>query len=83
MIEVVRPMAIKGHSDFQLRLGRAYREGRGVPKDIEQALKWMRLSSNQGFLRAKHELCDLLWSINSEKSLRLKLGVAVHDIPSK
>ena len=33
-----------------------YYEGRGVPKDYKEAIKWFRLSAEQGFAEAQYGL---------------------------
>ena len=40
--------ANKGNSEVQLRLGVIYYNGRGVPRDFIQAMKYYRLAADQG-----------------------------------
>ena len=41
MIEYAAPLAESGNREMQGRMGRAYRDGRGVEKDIQKAIYWM------------------------------------------
>ena len=41
----LRNIADKGDADAQYNLGTAYENGRGVPKDNVQALKWFMLAA--------------------------------------
>jgi TPR repeat protein len=41
-----------GHSDAQFYLGGMYENGRGVPKDLDQALRWNRKAAEQGHVGA-------------------------------
>jgi lipopolysaccharide cholinephosphotransferase len=52
------------------RLGRAYRDGKGVEKDLNKAIEWMRKASEQGLSWAKWELCDLLLSDKTDEGFR-------------
>ena len=68
MIEYARPFAEKGLMEIQERLGRAYRDGRGVEKDIELATYWLKKASDQNHRYAKIELFDILWVRNDPES---------------
>jgi len=61
MIEFARPVAENGDKEMQGRMGRAYRDGRGVDKDPETAIEWMRKASDQHLAWATNELFDMLW----------------------
>ncbi len=52
----LRPLAERGNSDAQYRLGRMYEFGRGVPIDKAQALVWLRKSAAQENSYAEQEL---------------------------
>ena len=53
-------LAEKGHPGAQFRLAKMYRDGIGVEKDKELALKWMKSSAEQGHSGAKMNLLDLI-----------------------
>ena len=40
----------------QYRLGRLYVDGRGVPRDVGQAIEWLRRAADQGDADAQIEL---------------------------
>jgi len=42
------PLAERGNGDAQLSLGKMYLLGQGVPRDPEQAIKWLKASAGQG-----------------------------------
>lgn len=52
----LRPLAEQGNDSAQFFLGVSYRYGYGVPKNLEMALHWYRLSSDQGNWLAQNEL---------------------------
>lgn len=45
---ITRPLAAKGEAWAQSRLGYAYQDGQGVPKNDAEAVKWYRLAAAQG-----------------------------------
>ena len=47
------PLANQGDADAQLKLGRMYAFGQGVPKNIAEALKWYRLAAEHGLADAQ------------------------------
>ena len=57
-------------------MGRAYRDGKGVEKDLDKAAEWMRKASNAGIGWAKNELFDILWRIGTPESYREMISVA-------
>ena len=61
MIEFARPIAENGDKEMQGRMGRAYRDGRGVEKNLDFAIEWMRKASDQHLAWATNELFDMLW----------------------
>lgn len=71
-----------GNRDFQAFIGRSYRDGRGVPKDLDKAAEWMRKAAKQNLGWAKNELFDILWTINTPESLRemIDIGQAYADM---
>ena len=51
--------ALKGNMKAQYALAKLYFEGRGVPQDYVEALKWLGRSANQGYVLAQIELADI------------------------
>ena len=47
-----RPLAEQGNARAQFNLGLMYANGRGVPQDYAQAVKWYRLAADQGIADA-------------------------------
>src|SRR5438045_2564893 len=43
-----RALAEEGHAFAQNAMSTAYNTGQGVPKDLDEAVKWARLSAQQG-----------------------------------
>ncbi len=58
-----------GDSSMMGRLARAYRDGKGTTRNLDEAAKWMRKASRAGISWASDELFDILWSIGTENSL--------------
>ena len=42
------PLAEQGNAEAQHRLGNLYDDGKGVPKNYKEAIKWFRRSAQQG-----------------------------------
>ena len=55
-IEIVKPHAEQGDADAQFILGVIYAQGRGVPQDYDEGIKWVRKAADQGFAPAKRAL---------------------------
>lgn len=55
-IETTRTAAEKGDADAQLRLASMFDEGRGVTKDLGQAVDWYRKAAEQGSAKAQFRL---------------------------
>lgn len=51
-----RPLAEQGVARAQNNLGVLYENGKGVPQNIEEALKWYRLAAEQGYAGAQNNL---------------------------
>ena len=51
-----RPFAEDGVARAQNNLGVMYENGKGVRRDIDQALKWYRLAASQGYAGAQNNL---------------------------
>ena len=56
-----RPLAIAGDAEAQYNLGQAYRLGRGVPVDLQQAELWYGKAALQGNLQARDNYGLLLF----------------------
>ena len=52
----LRPLAEQGNHSAQFFMGVCYANGYGVPKNLELALQWYRLSSDQGNWLAQNDL---------------------------
>ena len=51
--------ALEGDPDAQLFLGQRYQEGNGVKQNNTEAIKWLKLSAEQGNVYAPHILKKL------------------------
>ena len=56
MVAEWRKKAEAGDANAQFNLGLMYENGRGVPKDDAEALKWWRKAADQGFAEAQYNL---------------------------
>ena len=54
--QVFRSLAEQGDPRAQNNLGMMYADGRGVPQDDQEAVKWSRLAAKQGFTEAQYNL---------------------------
>ena len=52
----LKPLAEAGDATAQLELGNMYHDGRGVPQDYAEAVKWYRLAADQGVAKAQNNL---------------------------
>ena len=55
-VDSIRERAAQGDAPAQHNLGLMYDEGRGVPQDYTEALKWYRLAAAQGDALAQYHL---------------------------
>jgi len=46
----------QGDAEAQFLMGRMYEEGKGVPSDFVEAMKWYRLAAEQGHVTAQYKL---------------------------
>ena len=53
LITATRLAAEQGDAGAQLGLGLMYRDGRGVPQDDAEAVRWFRLAAEQGLTGAQ------------------------------
>ena len=58
-ISIAEPLAQSGNRELQGRMGRAYRDGKGVVKDLNLAMEWFEKAADQNLAWAKKELADL------------------------
>ncbi|MEC8928798.1 MAG: tetratricopeptide repeat protein [Verrucomicrobiota bacterium] len=54
--ESLKALAEKGDARAQYKLGYAYDEGQGVPKNDKEAVKWYRKAAEQGYASAQSNL---------------------------
>lgn len=54
--ELLKPLARQGEAWAQHELGYMYDDGRGVPEDNKEAVKWYRLAAEQGYAIAQYNL---------------------------
>ncbi|SFP49903.1 Sel1 repeat-containing protein [Sphingomonas rubra] len=59
-----RPLAIQGDADAQFNLAQAYKFGRGVPVDLNQALAWFKRAADQGHRQAEDSYGIALFQSN-------------------
>ena len=55
-IDTLKQQARKGDAEAQKNLGNMYANGRGVPRDYAEAVKWYRLAADQGHSLAQYNL---------------------------
>ena len=61
-LEIWRPLAEQGNARAQNNLGVMYENGKGVPQNIPEAVKWYRLAAQQGYAGAQNNL-GLIYAI--------------------
>ncbi|MBR4181640.1 MAG: SEL1-like repeat protein, partial [Candidatus Methanomethylophilaceae archaeon] len=67
-VGIARDLAEEGDGYSMNLLGRAYRDGIAVPKDLNKAAEWMRRASAAGIGWADGELLEILWKIDTPES---------------
>ena len=75
MITVATAFAETGDGNAMGRLGRAYRDGRGVEQDLGKAAEWMRKAADKNVGWA-NELFDVLWRIGTPEAHEEMITVA-------
>ena len=55
-VNLLLPLAKQNHADAQNMLGRCYQEGRGVKRNLSQAVKWYREAVEQNHAEAQYNL---------------------------
>ncbi len=68
-IELIKNAAA-GDRDSQFRLGRMYRDGVTIEKDVKKAIKWFTAAADSGHIRAEYELAILLEAEDPKKNRR-------------
>ena len=68
--------AMNGNATAMGRLGRMYRDGKGVERDLDEAIKWMRKAADKNVGWAKNELFDILWKIDTPEAHEEMISVA-------
>jgi TPR repeat protein len=59
--KLFKPLADKGNSIAQFKLATMYYSGKGVPKNIKEALRLYRLSAEQGHVVAQSNLATMYY----------------------
>lgn len=59
-VTLLRPLADRGDSIAQLKLGMLYYYGYGVPEDEPRAMSWLKMSAAQGNLDAMYNMGNIL-----------------------
>lgn len=62
VLRVIRPLAESGDGEAQAYLAHLYSTGRGVSKDISQAIEWIISASKNGIPVAQHTLATLTFN---------------------
>jgi TPR repeat protein len=57
--KLLRPFAEQGDAQAQCNLGKLYYEGKGVPQDYREALRWYRKAAKQGNEEAQFNLTGM------------------------
>ncbi|MBA71170.1 MAG: hypothetical protein CMO73_00695 [Verrucomicrobiales bacterium] len=58
-VKALKEKALSGDASAQLFLGQSYQRGSGVEKNLDEAIKWLRMSAEQGNVYAPHILNKL------------------------
>lgn len=54
--ENLLPFAERGEADAQFKIGFMYYHGRGVERDIDEGMRWLRLAADQGDAEGQYNL---------------------------
>ncbi len=68
MIEAIRGMAERGNGNALKRLARAYREGRGVERNLDKSLEYAQKAYDAGTEGANLSLFETLWKIGTPEA---------------
>jgi len=75
MIDLGTPLAEAGNRELQARMSIAYRDGLGVPKDLDRAINLMRKAKDQKLGWANNELFDMLLAKGTPESVKEAIDV--------
>jgi hypothetical protein len=67
---IAQEFAPDGNHGAMIRLGRMYRDGKGVEKDLDKAIEWMRKATKSGNKWIYIEFVDTLWRRKSPQDLQ-------------
>jgi hypothetical protein len=86
---LLRPLADQGDALAQIRLGRMYQHGEGVPQDYAEAARWFREAADRGYVFAQiclGEMYEKGWGVPQDYeqahmwfNLAASAGGANHD----
>ena len=77
-VEVIRPFAEMDVAIYDERMGRAYLEGKGVPKDLDMAAEWARRAVDKKDKNARLLLFDILSEIGTEEACEEMVKAVEH-----
>jgi len=77
MMDFIIMSADRGCAESMGNLGRMYRDGKGVEKDLEKAAEWMRKAAVAGVKWANIELSDILLKMNTPESLGEMIDIII------
>lgn len=63
-------LAEQGDADAQYQLGILYQQGKGVPKDHEQAFQWFQKAAESGHVKAQYSLATMYengWGVTADE----------------
>lgn len=72
--------AEQGNADAQFRLGDMYMYGDGVPKNLDEAIKWFRKAAEQDYVPALKKLYFLSDNISEAEHWRLRASGAQGEV---
>jgi len=82
MIQVATTFANAGDGGAMGRLGRAYRDGKGVEKDLNKAAEWMGKAVDKNVTWMRNELFDVLLKIDTPESRKEMISVISAHVES-
>jgi len=66
-LEIASSLSLRGEGLAEGRFARAYRDGKGVKKNLDKAIELMRNSADKNIEWATVELFDMLWKRGTDK----------------
>ncbi len=76
MMDLLKPLLDAEDMSAIARMGRAYRDGKGVPQDTDEAVRWLRWAYEKDPVWLS-ELCDLLLKSDREDYYRMALEICL------